>query len=190
MMIWKSSQSVSINNNDMSWYCLWSPLAATLNCFWKICLTERKRFYENVSISQGEGECLKIWWPFFGWLGTFFCLQPVQWWYFCLMLSLCAPFWWLKYRNGSFEFTVHENFSFALLRWLWDKPGPQKAENSPSQAFYRPQWGPGHCSGHWMGLPAGYHQVLHHAPGNKLVASRLLSYKLLSDAHQDFLAKT
>lgn len=99
-------------------------------------------------------------------------------------LSLCAP-------NTDMVTRIHIpwELSFDLLRWLWDKPGPQKAENSPSQAFYRPQRGPGYRGGHWMGLPAGYHQVLHHAPGNKLVASKLLSYKLPSDAHQAFLAK-
>lgn len=69
-----------------------------------------------------------------------------------------------------FHFTIPESVLFDLSRWLWDKSGPQEAENSPSQALYRPQWGLGYRGSHWMGLPAGYHQVLHHAPGNKFTA--------------------
>lgn len=42
----------------------------------KICLTERKRFYQNVSISQGEGECLKIGWPFCDLVG--YILSPAS----------------------------------------------------------------------------------------------------------------
>lgn len=127
-------------------------------------LPERKRFYQDVTISQGEGRCPAS------------CKSSCS---ISVNLSkragkVCNAFQLLQFQMLSYE-----------CRWvIWDQPRQKEAENTWREVVHCTKRSTCHCCGNRMGCTKRHAQILHHASGMRvhllhLVCSCLIDTQFL-----------
>lgn len=137
-------------------------------------LTERKKFYQDVNISQGAGKCFMS-------ILTDLCDSK------CTIEGVPLALLGRNCRFNVFDewiigcrFTKVVFFCFMIIylffsiftflsRWfIWDKPRQKETENTWRKAVHGTQWSPRHRRGNWVGCSKGHAQVLHYAPGTAI----------------------